>query len=266
MSEKFVEEIEFFYSWSRDYWYRLGSDKEKGFSGLLNFGYWDKDIANLYKAQQHLYNVCIEKIRPFRNKAKGLEIGCGSGGNSMRLCKEEPVHMTALDISKVQIDWAKKRAVEAGYGSELRFVQGDSMDMPFEDEMFDFSLCIESSFHYEKLARFVAEQRRVLKPGAKAVIADITCEDPSGVKFRQGNYFYAVDTMKDLLQENDLEILSLQHIGSEVFDSLYKCMYEFSKSEKNKVSKYWNLVLSNYSALSGKGLMDYVIFEIKKVS
>lgn len=264
MGERSVEEIEFFYSWARDYWYRLGSDPEKGFSGLLNFGFWDQGVTNLYEAQQRLYNVCLEKISPFEPGSKGLEIGCGSGGNSMRLCKEEPVHMTALDISKVQIDWATKRAAEAGLGSELRYVLGDSMDMPFEDELFDFSLCIESSFHYERLESFVEEQRRVLKPGAKAVIADITCEDPSGVKFRQGNYFYSVSRMTDLLKKHDLEILSIQHIGSQVFDSLYECMYEFSKSEKNKVSKYWNLVLSNYSSLSRKGLMDYVIFEIRK--
>ena len=264
MSEKSVEEIEFFYSWAREYWCRLCSDPEKGYSGLCNFGYWCEGITNLYDAQESLYNVCVEKVRPFKPGFKGLEIGCGSGGISMRLCKEESVHMTALDISKVQIDWATERASEAGFGSELRYVLGDSMDMPFEDEMFDFSLCVESSFHYERLDSFVAEQRRILKPGAKAVIADITCEDPSGVKFRQGNYFYSVDYMTELLKKYDLEVLSVQHIGSEVFNSLYEHMYEFSKNEKTKVSKYWNLVLSNYSSLSRKGLMDYVIFEIIK--
>ena len=159
---------------------------------------------------------------------------------------------------------ASKRAAERGCDSQIDFVLGNAMAMPFEDETFDFSVCIESSFHYAQLDHFVAEQFRVLKPGGKAVIADITCEDNSKIKFRKGNYFYTASHMLSLLQEHGLEVVSHQRIGPFVFESLYNCICEFNKSHKAKIAKYWQLVMTNYANLSRNGVMGYDVFSVKK--
>lgn len=264
MKTEETEEIGDFYSWIRDYWGELSKDPVNGFSGLLNFGCWDTNPANLYEAQDRLFDVCMEGLRPFHAGSKGLEVGCGIGGNSLRLCSREPVQMTAIDISKGQLMIADKLASEAGCGDKIRFMLGDSMDMPFEDEMFDFALCLESTFHYSAVDRYVAEQVRVLKPGAVAVIADITCEQVSKIKFREGNHFYSVGYMDALLKGSGLEILQLNRIGPYVFEPLYKYLRDYNADCKEKVAKYWNLVLCNYANLAREGLMGYDVFVVRK--
>ena len=253
-----------FYNWIRDYWGELSRDPGNGFSGLLNFGCWDTKPANLYKAQDRLFDVCVEGLRPFHANTKGLEVGCGIGGNSLRLCLKEPVRMTAIDISEEQLKIAQQLAIDAGCEHKIRYMFGDSMEMPFEAEMFDFSICIESTFHYSAIDRFVAEQVRVLKPGAMAVIADITCEKVSKVRFQAGNNFYSVDYMAGLLESSGLEILNLNRIGAYVFEPLYKYVRDYNVNCKLKVAKYWNLVLYNYANLAQKGLMGYDIYLVKK--
>ena len=259
--------VEDFYNWSREYWIGLSSDPLAEFAGLLNFGCWDAGAKNLYTAQLRLFDLCTHWLHPLDIDASGLEIGCGLGGNSTRLCANNPIHMTAMDVSTAQLDIARQRAESLGFdSSRVRFVNGSSMNMPFADDFFDFSICIESSFHYPELDTFVAEQKRILKPGAKAVIADITCEDDTKIRFRQGNYFYSTERMIKLLENNGLEVVSLQNIGPHVFNSLYAYACSYNQDKKSKLSKYWNLVLSNYASLFQKGLMGYHIFEIQKPS
>jgi len=70
--------------------------------------------------------------------------------------------------------------------------------------------------------------------------------------------------MTRLLEENGLEIVAMQRVGSHVFKSLYDYTCSYNKDKKSKLSKYWNLVLSNYVSLFQQGLMGYDIFEIQK--
>lgn len=257
-------EINSFYVWARDYWCELSKDAERGFSGLLNFGCWDSGAGNLYEAQERLFALIVEHLFPFPAGRHGLEIGCGIGGNSIRLCSRMPVTMTAMDISPVQLALAAQLADQAGQADKITFMRGDSMAMPFADASFDFSICVESSFHYEAIDRFVAEQARVLKPGAMAVIADITCDNVAGVRFRQGNHFYSAAAMQDLLRDNGLELVHLRRVGSDVFVPLYDYVRRFSGASKQKVSKYWNLVLCNYAQLAQEGAMGYDIFTVRR--
>jgi ubiquinone/menaquinone biosynthesis C-methylase UbiE len=264
LSDVEVSRVDEFYRWSRQYWLDLSTDPDLGSAGLLNFGCWDEGVGNLYEAQIRLFNLCKEYIAPFQNGSSGLEIGCGIGGNSIRLCQEEPVSLTALDLSPNQLKIAKAGADGSLLRGSIDFVRGNSMQMPLASSAFDFSMCIESSFHYVDLDRFVSEQSRVLKTGAHAVIADITCDTPERVRFRQGNHFYTSAHMCELLHAHGLEVVNVKAIGQYVFLSLYQHAVAFNKGRKDKLAKYWSLVLSNYSKLYADGVMDYVIFHVRK--
>lgn len=259
-----ITEVDNFYRRITGYWSELSYDPERGSTGLLNFGCWDSGDQNLHDAQLRLFEIIAELLKPVRKNASGLEVGCGIGGNVIRLCECYPVNMTALDISQAQLEVAMQRADRTGNATRINFIHGDAMNMPFENALFDFSICIESSFHYPEISRYVKEQFRVIKPGAKVIIADITCEDNSKVKFRQGNHFYSVHFMRNLLLEQGFNVINVHRIGQYVFAPLYDYLKKFSARKKSKTSKYWNLVLMNYSALCREGTMGYDIFEIEK--
>ncbi len=259
-----VDKIEHFYDWSREYWCELSTDTDNRRSHILNFGCWNDGIGNLYQAQLQLFDIFTKILNPIKSESNGLEVGCGIGGNSIRLCLQQPVNMTAMDISNAQLNIAFKHAQELGCGNCMQLVQGDSMLMPFNNEVFDFSICIESSFHYPRLDKYVSEQYRVLKFGARAIIADITCEDSTRVKFRQGNYFYKVDYMKSLLINEGFNVVAIHRLGPYVFEQLYTYVNRFNQRNKSKLAKYWSLVLANYALLYRDGIMGYDLFEIIK--
>lgn len=92
-----------------------------------------------------------------------LEIGCGPGSLSFRL-KEwlGDVDVTALDRDSDFVAFAKKKAVERGL--EVTVVQGDALNLPFEDESFDLTTSHTVIEHIPTQA-FFDEQYRVLKKG-----------------------------------------------------------------------------------------------------
>jgi ubiquinone/menaquinone biosynthesis C-methylase UbiE len=258
-------EISEFYRHIRGYWGHLSASQDGQGSGMLNFGYWKDGCTDLYLAQQHL----LDKVRTTLDHRdcveEGLEIGCGIGGISIGLLAAMPaLRMAAIDISSGQLAVARQNADAAGVVSRLDFREDDAMALSFAAGRFDFSLCIESSFHYGDKATFFAENFRVLKPGGRAVLADITCEDVERVAFRRGNHFESWRRYVALAEETGFAVESVEDIGPLVYEPLYRHILQFNKQNRELNGKYWSVVLRNYARLAGAGLMGYHFFRFRK--
>lgn len=263
-SENLAGDIGSFYDWIRDDWIAISSQSDGNNAGLLNFGLWENDVSNLFDAQMALHHRITRRLGNLSADSRGLEIGCGIGGTAIRLTSDTEVRLTCLDLVEGQLAIARKRALLEGVGGKIEFRQGNSMAMPFLDGQFDFSYCIESSFHYPDVPAFLKENMRVLKPGAVGVIADITCERPEAIVFRQGNFFYSFQTMKDWLLDVGFEVLALDRLGENVFEPLYRYMCSLDSGKHDKLRRYWRLVLKNYAELAVKGEMGYDVFVVRK--
>lgn len=253
-----------FYAWSRDYWIDLGRGDDGTCSGMLTFGLWEEGTENMFAAQENLRQLIVRCLGELAPAARGLDIGCGIGGAAIRLVQERDVTLTCMDLVPAQLEIARGLAQKAGVAGRIEFGPGSSMDMPFRDETFDFSYCIESSFHYPDKLAFFRENFRVLKPGAVAVVADITCEDNSLVTFRKGNYFCAAKTMRQLMNEAGFSVEENVDIGDRVFHPLLAYVEKFNAGRRDKLRRYWNLVLKNYAVLFDHGKMGYEIFVLRK--
>lgn len=88
-----------------------------------------------------------------------LDLGCGAGHGSNMLSKKYS-KVTALDISSEAIQYAK----ENWAASNIDFVVGDSMNLPFPDDTFDVVASFEVFEHLADWRKFLSEVRRVLKP------------------------------------------------------------------------------------------------------
>ncbi|SIQ04535.1 MULTISPECIES: class I SAM-dependent methyltransferase [unclassified Bosea (in: a-proteobacteria)] len=93
---------------------------------------------------------------------RGLDIGCGEGGNTRKLA-ESGAKMTAVDIAPTFIRHACEAEVEKPLGIIYR--QGDGAALPFPDESFDFATAFMSLMDMPHQDRALAEAARVLKPG-----------------------------------------------------------------------------------------------------
>jgi ubiquinone/menaquinone biosynthesis C-methylase UbiE len=263
-TEDLKQHVGDFYAWSRDYWIELGlSDNGTG-SGMLSFGLWEKDTINMFDAQENLRKTVMTCLGDLQSGAYGLEIGCGIGGAAVKLVQERDVILTCMDLVPAQLNIGKKLAIQALLEDKIEFRQGSSMDMPFQDQTFDFSYCIESSFHYPDKKAFFCESFRVLKPGGIAVVADITCKNNSLVTFKKDNYFCSLDDYLKLMCDAGFTVEKTIPIGGQVFQPLRAYVEKFNTGKRNKLHRYWNLVLKNYEELFNLNTMGYDIFIMRK--
>ncbi len=260
-----AESIDAFYVHCRDYWLALGRSGAGESTGMLNFGCWSGSAANLFDAQRQ-FALEISKLLPQgQAPLRGLEIGCGIGGISIDMLKKMPhLAMTGLDISDHQLEVARANAQAASVLDRFTLRLGDAMALPFEDHSFDLTLCIESSFHYEDKASFFRENFRVLKPGGCAILADISCEDASQVKYRRGNHFEPQSRYVALARAAGFTVELVKDIGPDVYQPLLQHVLAFNRQSRLTSGKYWSVVLRNYAALADKGTMGYPIYRLAK--
>ena len=101
-----------------------------------------------------------------------LDACCGTGDLAV-----EALHVggrvTGLDFSERMLERARRKS------SEIDWVQGDALSLPFEDGSFDAATVGFGVRNLDDLARGLAELRRVLRPGGRVAILEIT--RPRGV-------------------------------------------------------------------------------------
>ncbi len=108
----------------------------------------------------------LEIIRELAGDVRGLElaeVGSG-GGHVLRMFRE--AHLTAIDVSTVFLETARKNL--AGY--DARFIKGevDKLDLPAAS--FDRIICTEVLEHTEDPEAILATIARLLRPHGVAVI------------------------------------------------------------------------------------------------
>lgn len=97
-----------------------------------------------------------------------LEIGSGAGAHSAVFARRG-ARMTSLDLTPDRV-LATARKFDLLEGIEAVAVQGDAARLPFPDASFDIVYSNGVLHHTPRIREAVAEVRRVLKPGGRAVV------------------------------------------------------------------------------------------------
>jgi SAM-dependent methyltransferase len=110
--------------------------------------YADRDRPGWDEEREHLTEA-IASLPP----ARTLDVACGTGF----LTRHLPGDVVGLDQSEAMLGIARQQAPDA------TFVQGDALDLPFEDGAFDrlFSSYFYCHLEEPERLRFLAEARRV---------------------------------------------------------------------------------------------------------
>jgi len=101
-----------------------------------------------------------------------LDACCGTGDLALA-AQRAGGRVTGLDFSERMLERARRKA------PEVEWVQGDALALPFEDASFDAATVGFGVRNLDDLERGLAELRRVLRPGGRVGILEIT--RPRGV-------------------------------------------------------------------------------------
>ena len=145
---------------------------------FMNYGYEPsdaerKEFGTLDESQFQWRSRAMYHYLAARSNPAGkdlLEVGSGRGGGLRHVATTMGLESaTGLDFARSAIDFCHR----SHKGIPVTYLEGDSMNMPFEDLSVDLVLNVESCHAYLDQAKFIAEVRRVLRPGGRLYLVDV---------------------------------------------------------------------------------------------
>ena len=106
---------------------------------------------------------------------KALDLCCGTGDLSFALAERSGSGgaVTGADFSKPMLEIAGQKAESRGV-SQVEFEWADALELPYGDEEFDAVTIAFGARNLADLDRGLSEMHRVLKPGGRLAILEIT--------------------------------------------------------------------------------------------
>ena len=155
------------------------------------------NISKRYDFLNHFLSMGIDKI--WRKKAVKilkkykpqiiLDIATGTGDFAISAMRTKPAKIVGLDLSEGMLEVWRKKMKKKGLDDTIEMIQGDSENLPFEDNFFDGYTVGFGVRNFENLEKGLSEMLRVLKPGAPGIILEFS--KPKKFPVKQSFNFYS---------------------------------------------------------------------------
>ncbi|MEM6466959.1 MAG: bifunctional demethylmenaquinone methyltransferase/2-methoxy-6-polyprenyl-1,4-benzoquinol methylase UbiE [Pseudomonadota bacterium] len=104
-----------------------------------------------------------------------LDVAGGTGDIAFRYLKRAPgAQATVLDMTQSMLDEGQRRAEAEDLASQLTWVCGDAMALPFEASSFDAYTISFGIRNVTRIEDAIAEAYRVLKPGGRFLVLEFS--------------------------------------------------------------------------------------------
>jgi ubiquinone/menaquinone biosynthesis C-methylase UbiE len=105
-----------------------------------------------------------------------VDVASGLGTSALLLVRELGCAVVGVELSPTSVAAAADAAAAAGLKGQVRFLIGDAEALPLEDASMDGALCECALCTFPDKEAAAAELARVLRPGARLLLADIVAE------------------------------------------------------------------------------------------
>lgn len=103
-----------------------------------------------------------------------LDVASGPGSTALLLAEEYDVEVVGVDLSDTAVAKAAQTAKRFGLAHRARFHQADAERLPLPDNAFDVVICECALCTFPDKAAAAAEFARVLGPGGRLALSDVT--------------------------------------------------------------------------------------------
>ncbi len=157
-------------------------------------------IAPDYDRLNHLMSLGVD--RSWRRRAlrwivdaqrpqRILDIACGTGDFSLAIAgrMHADSRITGLDLSEGMLAVMREKVEAAGLSERISCLQGDCEAMPFADRSFDVATIAFGIRNFEHREAALREILRVLRPGGRLVILELSVPENKLLRWGYNLYF-----------------------------------------------------------------------------
>ena len=155
-------------------------------------------IAHSYDLLNHCLSLGIDKrwrraainsLRPYAPK-KMLDVATGTGDFALLAARTlGPESLLGVDISEEMLEVGRKKILQAGLADVVSFRREDCMALSLPDGEYDALTVAYGIRNFQDLDRGLSEMYRVLRPGGRLVIIELTA--PRRFPMRQLFWLYS---------------------------------------------------------------------------
>ena len=157
------------------------------------------NIAPTYDKLNHIMSLNVDKLwrrHALKEIVDGtpqriLDVACGTGDSTISIARAaaEGTKVTGADISEGMMALVMEKARKAGVGNRIDLQVADGEALPYGEGTFDLVTCAFGIRNFEHKEKGLAEFRRVLKPGGKAVILELSVPQNRVIRWVYDLYF-----------------------------------------------------------------------------
>ena len=141
-------------------------------------------IAPSYDRLNHLLSLDVDRL--WRRHAlrwivdggaqRILDVACGTGDSTVAIARAagEGSHVIGADISEGMMARVREKAEKAGVDGRISLVVADGENLPWEEGSFDRVTCAFGIRNFEHKELGLKEFHRVLVPGGRVVILELS--------------------------------------------------------------------------------------------
>ncbi len=118
-----------------------------------------------------------------------LDVATGTADVALEVNRQlQPKKVIGVDIAPEMLEIGRKKIAKQQLQEQIELRDGDSENLPFEDDTFDAVTVAFGVRNYENLQKGLQEMRRVLKPGGRLIVLEFS--QPTLFPFKQLFQFY----------------------------------------------------------------------------
>ncbi len=243
--------------------YRLWLDDQM----VYTCAYFANRDFSLEQAQvAKLEHVC-RKLR-LRPGMQVVEAGCGWGALAIHMAKHYGVRVTAFNISREQVTWARERTRRSGLTGQVDFVQDDWRNIRGQYDAFASVGMLEhvGLARYHELGKVI---RQCLRPSGLGLIHTIGQNQPQPLspwierRIFPGAYPPSVRQLMEVFEPNRLSVLDLENLRLHYAETLRHWLNRFEDSADQvrrqfgeRFVRMWRFYLSGSAAAFESGSLQ----------
>lgn len=119
-------------------------------------------------------NFAAKKMLFFQTN-RYLDVACGTGDLSIAAAERHPgISVNGLDFVPEMVEAAKNKVQKKKLAGRIQFMQGDALQLPFEDNHFDVAGIAFGIRNIPDRVRALSEMLRVTVPGGQVMVLEMT--------------------------------------------------------------------------------------------